>query len=73
MTGTSGERCTNCRGRGWKLLTLRRSLTSTGDAGERASLKRSRVKCLACQGRGTPLPDSAATACEEEGRDDGQH
>ena len=52
MTGTSGERCSRCRGRGWKLLTLRRSLTSAGDAGERAPLQRSRTRCLTCQGTG---------------------
>ena len=72
MTGTSGQRCTDCRGRGWKLLTLRRSLTSAGDAGERASLRRSRVKCLACRGEGVPLSDSTVTAYEEQGRTDGQ-
>jgi hypothetical protein len=72
MTGTSGQRCTNCRGRGWKLLTLRRSLTSAGDAGERASLRRSRVKCLPCQGTGTVQPDPTVTAPVGEGRDDAQ-
>jgi hypothetical protein len=73
MTGTSGQRCTDCRGRGWKLLTLRRSLTTAGDAGERASLRRSRVECLTCRGTGTALPDTTVTAGEEEGRNDGHH
>jgi hypothetical protein len=71
MTGTSGQRCTNCRGRGWKLLTLRRSLTSAGDAGERASLRRARVECLACRGTGSSLPGTTVTAPEDEGHDDG--
>jgi hypothetical protein len=73
MTGTSGQRCTDCRGRGWKLLTLRRSLTTAGDAGERAPLRRSHVECLACRGTGTPSPDSATLAFEDEGRNDGEH
>jgi hypothetical protein len=70
MTGTNGQRCANCRGRGWKLLTLRRSLTSAGDAGERGSLRRSRAECLTCLGTGTPLPDPTVAALEHEGRDD---
>jgi DnaJ-class molecular chaperone len=73
MTSTNSDQCTNCRGRGWKLLTLRRSLTSAGDAGERASLRRSRVTCLPCQGTGIVPPDTAVTASEEEARDDAQN
>ena len=65
MTGTSTEQCSSCRGRGWKWLTLRRSLTSTGDAGERAPLQRSRVRCLVCQGTGT-TPDATGTASSEK-------
>ena len=71
MTGTSGERCSSCRGRGWKLLTLRRSLTSAGDAGERAPLQRSRTRCLTCRGTGKSQPDTTVTAPSEEGFDDG--
>ena len=73
MTGTSGERCSRCRGRGWKLLTLRRSLTSAGDAGERAPLQRSRTRCLTCQGTGKSQPDTTVPAPSEEGFDDGHH
>src|ERR1700744_6380847 len=72
MTSTNSDQCTNCRGRGWKLLTLRRSLTSAGDAGERASLRRSCVEGLVCRGEGTPLPDPTVTAYPDEGRDDGR-
>jgi len=66
MTGTSGERCSNCRGRGWKLLTLRRSLTSAGDAGERAPLQRSRTQCLTCRGTGTLVADTTVTVSSEK-------
>ena len=71
MTGTGGERCSRCRGRGWKLLTLRRSLTSAGDAGERAPLQRSRTRCPTCQGTGKSQPGTTVTAPSEEGFDDG--
>ena len=73
MTGTSDERCGTCRGRGWKLLTLRRSLTSAGDAGERAPLQRSRIQCLTCGGTGRSLPDATVTAPDEKRTDDGHH
>ena len=66
MTGTSTEQCSSCRGRGWKLLTLRRSLTSAGDAGERAPLQRSRIRCLTCRGTGTSTPDATGTASSEK-------
>ena len=73
MTGTSGDQCSSCRGRGWKLLTLRRSLTSAGDAGERAPLQRSRTQCLTCRGTGRSLPDATVTAPDEKRTDDGHH
>ena len=71
MTGTSSGQCSGCRGRGWKLLTLRRSLTSAGDAGERAPLQRSRTRCLTCRGTGKAQPDTTVAAPSEEGFDDG--
>jgi len=70
MTGTSGEKCTRCRGRGWKLLTLRRSLTSAGDAGERAPMQRARTQCLTCRGTGQSSPDDVA-ASDGKGLADG--
>ncbi|HXP19675.1 MAG TPA: hypothetical protein VN840_08525 [Streptosporangiaceae bacterium] len=42
------ERCTACGGRGSKFRSFRRSVASSGDAGEHALLTRTRVRCLAC-------------------------
>jgi hypothetical protein len=44
--------CEHCRGLGWKFLTLRRSETLAGEAGECALLRRARTECLACTGMG---------------------
>ena len=43
--------CRVCGGWGWKFVNFRRSVTNAGDAGEQASLHRSRVTCTACGGR----------------------
>ncbi len=53
-SASSGEAgpCSNCRGRGWKFLGLRRSEGAIGDAGEVALLRRARTGCLACGGTG---------------------
>lgn len=55
-THTDTDPCTSCGGHGWKFLSTRRSSTRAGDAGERASLRRPRVKCLFCQGTGHRHP-----------------
>lgn len=59
-------RCTNCGGRGWKFVGLRRSLDRSGDAGERSILQRARTTCLACLGHGSvPAARPAAPATRE--------
>jgi hypothetical protein len=54
--------CCSCGGRGWKFLSLRRSLSSTLATGERRVVKRRRVTCLACGGTGScqALPEVSA-------------
>lgn len=51
--GNSGS-CQWCGGRGWKLLTLRRSQELPGSTPERAPVQRTRVTCIACLGTGNP-------------------
>jgi len=46
------DRCPSCRGKGRKLLLLRRSDARGGNASERALLRRSWVACLKCSGTG---------------------
>ena len=45
--------CASCGGKGWKLMSLRRSLLAAGGVGEWGQLKRRRVTCLACGGAGS--------------------
>ena len=45
--------CRACGGKGWKLLTLRRSVGTVADATERGPVRRRRVPCLDCGGTGT--------------------
>ena len=58
MPGEGGS-CSNCGGRGWKFLSLRRSEEAAGDAGECALLRRARTECLACGDRARSM--TAAT------------
>jgi len=51
--------CETCGGRGWKLLSYRRSVASVGDAGERVLQTRARGLCLACGGSGSSSVASA--------------
>jgi hypothetical protein len=44
--------CESCGGKGWKLITFRRSPASAGDAGETAVQRRQRADCLDCDGTG---------------------
>jgi DnaJ-class molecular chaperone len=44
--------CSSCGGKGWKLITSRRSAASAGDAGESALQPRQRAVCLSCGGSG---------------------
>jgi hypothetical protein len=52
------DACRSCGGRGWKFSNFRRSVSSAGDAGERATLGRTRIPCLACDGQ-VPADDEA--------------
>jgi DnaJ-class molecular chaperone len=52
MSATGKNSCPSCRGRGWKLVTLRRSAANGGGVAERALLERPRIACLACSGSG---------------------
>jgi|HubBroStandDraft_1064217.scaffolds.fasta_scaffold113949_2 hypothetical protein len=54
-THTGTDSCTSCGGHGWKFLSMRRSRTWAGDAGEQA-VRRPRVKCLYCGGTGKRQP-----------------
>ena len=56
MTTGSPSPCPACGGRGWKFLSLRRSMASAGDVSERALLARTRVACLWCHT--APAPGS---------------
>jgi hypothetical protein len=61
MTVTPADSCRSCGGRGWKLLSYRRSHETTGSAGECAPLKRGRVACLFCGGTGSVRPVGEAS------------
>jgi hypothetical protein len=47
--------CSSCGGKGWKLITFRRSAASAGDAGESALQRRQRAVRLDCEGTGLAL------------------
>ena len=54
--------CASCGGKGWKLITFRRSAASAGDAGETAVQRRQRAACLDCDGTGSSAPAAAGDA-----------
>jgi DnaJ-class molecular chaperone len=51
-TTTAPNSCLACRGRGWKLVLLRRSPANAGVTADRSTTSRRRATCLACQGTG---------------------
>ena len=53
MSAAGRGACQMCRGRGWKLVLVRRSAIAAGAVPERDALNRSRVTCLFCSGSGT--------------------
>ena len=52
MSASRKNQCPSCRGRGWKLITLRRCVANGGGTAERALLERPRTACLTCSGSG---------------------
>jgi hypothetical protein len=56
ITAVDPGSCPACGGRGYKLMSLRRSLATAGAVSERRMLRRRRVPCLECQ---TPVSGQA--------------
>jgi hypothetical protein len=58
-TAGPDDPCSSCRGRGQKLVTMRRAEAAAGAAAETALLGRAQEDCLTCSGTGNASAASA--------------
>jgi hypothetical protein len=63
MTVNGAARCPSCGGRGWKLLSYRRSHERACSTAESCPAIRERVACMACQPLPGQVQDAARRNC----------